>query len=55
MVIKYIFDLTTVLLGSLRTFDVTHSRLLTHLRILKSSKKNFFFLNIAKIRFIVYL
>ena len=41
-------------LGSLRTFDVTHSRLVTHFRILKIQKKKFLLFNIAQIEFIVY-
>ena len=42
-------------LKSSRTFDVTHSRLVTHFRIIKNSKnKSFDFFNIAQARFIVY-
>ena len=43
-------------LGSLRTFDVTHSRLVTHFRILKKSKKKFTFLILHKLNllYIIY-
>ena len=49
-ILKLILQLPT---GSLRTFDVTHSRLVTHFRILKHQKK-FYFFNIGQIEFIVY-
>ena len=39
---------------SLRTYDVTHSRLVTHFRTLKSLKTIILiFFNIAQIRFVV--
>ena len=39
----------------LRTFDVTHSRLNTHFRIIKNLKnKSLDFFNIAQARFIAY-
>ena len=36
-------------LGSLRTFGVTHSRLVTHFRIRKTQKENFTFLILHKL------
>ena len=50
-----IFLLLQLPLTSLRTYDVTHSRFVTHFIILKNSKnKNFNFFNIAQFRFIVH-
>ena len=42
-------------LTSLRTHDVTHSRFVTHFRILKIEKnKNCSFFIVSEVRFIVY-
>ena len=42
-------------LTSLHTYDVTHSRLVTHFRVLKCSKKKLIFFNIAKKLGLLYI
>ena len=54
----FIIDIRLIIqlpLASLRTRNITHSRLATHIRILKNSKNiNSIFSNIAQTSFIVY-